>query len=243
MPKDDGVMQNFVDSFCQCFSPAVPVHFHTGRTQQQPQHGTNTAASTAAAAATELQRRTRSLSLKDKAWDPLFEEQAPHHRRGVSLEHAQAAARAKLASQVELKTAITKRKRARSKDDIFRNKKTAPPEHPFSRFLSNHPVVMRSLCFATPIRGSEDEEYDDAASVVSDSNTLNTAEDTITSTLYYERTKLAGLEQKSPPMPLFHSQSVNDVAQLNTARSRSSQTPPPPVAHVSSDDSSSTAAL
>jgi hypothetical protein len=43
-------------------------------------------------------------------------------------------------------------------------------------------------------------------------------------------------------MPLFHSQSVNDVAQLNTARSRSSQTPPPPVAHVSSDDSSSTAA-
>jgi hypothetical protein len=207
-----------------------------------------TTSNTTAAATNDLQRRTRSLSLKDKAWDPLFEEQAPHHRRGVSLEHAQAVARAKLESQAELRhgntTTTIKRKRPRSKDDIFRNKKTTtPPENPFSRFLSNHPVVMRSLCFATPIRDSADEEYaDDAASVVSDSNTLNTAEDTITSTLYYERTKLAGLEQKSPPMPLFHSQSVNDVAQLNTARSRSSQTPPPPVAHVSSDDSSSTAA-
>lgn len=211
-------MQNFVDSFCQCFG--------------------TTAAPTSANRMREMKRHTRSLSLKEKtAWEQATSgEQAQRNRRGVSLENAQATASAK-------GTTKRKRTRSRSKDDIFRNKKaSAQDENPFSRFLSNHPVVMRSLCFATPIRDSDDEQ-DDAASVVSESNTLNTAEDTITSTVYYERTKLAGLEQKSPPMPLFHSQSVNDVAQLNTARSRSSQTPPPPVMHVSSDDSSSTKAL
>jgi hypothetical protein len=103
-----------------------------------------------------------------------------------------------------------------------------------SRFLSNHPVFASSLCFATPVTDSADEaEYDDdvddynsnelldgdngngnnadeMTSVVSGDNTLNTAEDTITSTLYYETTTLAGLKQTSPPMPLFNSFCVDE---------------------------------
>lgn len=214
--NNESVMQNFVDSFCQCFGTTAAPGGNRMR---------------------EMKRHTRSLSLKEKAArDPMFFDGQAHHRRGVSLEQAP------MLSKTKSTTTKKKRARSRSKDDIFRNKKASQDETPFSRFLSNHPVVMRSLCFATPIRDSEDE-LEEAASVVSESNTLNTAEDTITSTVYYERTKLAGLEQKTPPMPLFHSQSVKDVAQLNTARSRSSQTPPPPVMHVSSDDSSSTKAL
>jgi hypothetical protein len=103
-----------------------------------------------------------------------------------------------------------------------------------SRFLSNHPAIASSLCFATPVTDSADEadyedvdDYDDSnglldgdvangnnademTSVVSGDNTLNTAEDTITSTLYYETTTLAGLKQTSPPMPLFNSFCVDE---------------------------------
>ena len=219
-------MQNLVDSFCQCFGTAP----HQGG-MEAFQHPMSSATS-------EMKRRTRSLSLKDKAWDPLFEERQPRH--GVTLEQAQAVAKAKLQAATAQKRAVsTKRKRTRSKDDIFRSKKAAPKKegNAFSRFLSNHPVIAHSLCFATPIRESNDDV--DNVSVVSDSNTLNTAEDTITSTLYYERTKLAGLEQKSPPMPLFNSQSVDrDIHKIVRDRTRSSfQELPPGVANISTDSS------
>lgn len=178
------------------------------------------------------------MSLKDKAWDPLFEERQP--RQGVTLEHAQAVAKAKLqAATAQKRSSSTKRKRTRSKDDIFRTKKAMPKkENAFSRFLSNHPVIAHSLCFATPIRESTDDV--DNVSVVSESNTLNTAEDTITSTLYYEKTKLAGLEQRNPPMPLFNSQSVDrDIHKIVRERTRSSfQDLPPGVANISTDSSS-----
>jgi len=64
----------------------------------------------------------------------------------------------------------------------------------------------------------------DGNSVVS-GNTLNTAEDTITSTLYYETTKLAGLHQKSPPMPLFNNFQVepsDDINRIVASHSHSS---------------------
>jgi hypothetical protein len=98
-----------------------------------------------------------------------------------------------------------KRKRGRGccKDTIFRCKhpNNNNKSSPISTFLSNNPVFMRTLCFATPVRESVDAADDNT--VVSESGTLNTAEDTISSTIYYERTKLAGLSQKNPPMPLF----------------------------------------
>ena len=123
-------MQNLVDSFCQCFGTAP----HQGG-MEAFQHPMSSATS-------EMKRRTRSLSLKDKAWDPLFEERQPRH--GVTLEQAQAVAKAKLQAATAQKRAVsTKRKRTRSKDDIFRSKKAAPKKegNAFSRFLSNHPVI------------------------------------------------------------------------------------------------------
>jgi hypothetical protein len=53
---------------------------------------------------------------------------------------------------------------------------------------------------------------DGTSTVVSDTNSVNnsTAEDTMTSTVYYETTKLAGLFQKSPPMPLFKNHCVHE---------------------------------
>lgn len=96
-----------------------------------------------------------------------------------------------------------------------------------SHFLSSHPVIAQTLCFATPVTDSADEPDEiplETTSVVS-GNTMNTAEDTITSTLYYENTKLAGLIQKNPPMPLFNNFQVDerdDIHRIVATHSHSS---------------------
>jgi hypothetical protein len=258
------VMQNLVDSFCQCFSGAVPPTAAAAACDSQSldHDHPNTDSATAstkrlANGKPDLKRRSRSLGavLNDTNWEALFSTEGacpprrnrssttsnatskspqPESSGGLSLEQAQAVAMAKWAalSKPPRKSSLspsssnsTKRKRTRSRDDIFRSKREPPPHatNVLSRFLSNHPALMNSLCFATPIRG--DSDMGDAASVVSDSNTLNTAEDTITSTLYYETTKLAGLKQKNPPMPLFNSHAVeakDDIHTIVVTRSHSS---------------------
>lgn len=108
----------------------------------------------------------------------------------------------------------SKRKRSRkTKEDIFRSKdgSNKPPANgryqsttgptPFTRLI--HPSL--AMCFATPVRGTEEEaEEADMRSVDnSDANTLNTCEDTVTSTVYYE-SKLAHMKETRPPMPLFN---------------------------------------
>ena len=168
-----------------------------------------------------------------------------------------------------------KRKRSTSRDDIFRKKNAdgfntsggpsasssshnnsnsnqrsspfATQANPFSRFLSNHPVIMNSLCFATPIQDPEDsaaESRNDVNNHNADSpkrphNPKTTAEptpdghsvvsaaedDTVTSTLYYETTKLAGLQQTNPPMPLFNHFAVeaqDDIHKIVASHSHSS---------------------
>ena len=234
--QNPSVMQNLVDSLCQCFGTAPQqndlksFHSHDQRTGES---GKSTPATP------DMKRRTRSLALQDKQWDALFSSECPAQnrnrassmqppRRGQSLELAQAVAKAKLAASQKASrkgSPACKRKRTSSRDDIFRSKREPPPNttNAFSRFLTSNPVIMNSLCFATPVRG--DSFYLDAASVVSDSNTLNTAEDTITSTLYYETTKLAGLKQKNPPMPLFNSYAVeaeDDIHKIVNSRSHNS---------------------
>jgi hypothetical protein len=225
-------MQNLVDSLCQCFGTAPqPNDLKTFHSSDNKRTG-GSAQSTPTTP--DMKRRTRSLALQDKQWDALFSTEGTYRHRSSSLqpprqggvEHAQVVARAKqAASQKARKVSPNggKRKRAGSRDDIFRSKREpAPASNAFSRFLTNHPVIINSLCFATPVRDSY--EFD-AASVVSDSNTLNTAEDTITSTLYYETTKLAGLKQKNPPMPLFNSHAVeakDEIHRIVTSRSHSS---------------------
>jgi hypothetical protein len=75
------------------------------------------------------------------------------------------------------------------------------PQADFSRLLN----PSLALCFATPIRGTEEEQDDqDLRSLDnSDTATLNTnGEDTITSTLYFD-SKYAHIQESRPPMPLF----------------------------------------
>jgi hypothetical protein len=179
-------------------------------------------------------KRTRSLGLQDKQWDALFSSPVPNKNSKSkegrkdstnrekeiksNLEQAHIVASAKLHAnmqQQQQRGRSHKRKRSGSgsRDDIFRTKK---PEkvvpinlnNPLSRFLSSHPVIAHSLCFATPVRDSADTDHvsPSVSTVISEANSNNnnsTAEDTMTSTVYYETTKLAGLFQRSPPMPLF----------------------------------------
>eukprot|EP00542_Grammatophora_oceanica_P013893 CAMPEP_0194029130 /NCGR_PEP_ID=MMETSP0009_2-20130614/2963_1 /TAXON_ID=210454 /ORGANISM="Grammatophora oceanica, Strain CCMP 410" /LENGTH=374 /DNA_ID=CAMNT_0038668727 /DNA_START=559 /DNA_END=1683 /DNA_ORIENTATION=+ len=77
-----------------------------------------------------------------------------------------------------------------------------------SRFLSSNPNVANALCFATPIRESQDAVDDNDLMASNDddehtAHTLNTnGEDTISSTIYFDR-KLAHMTESRPPMPLF----------------------------------------
>ena len=75
------------------------------------------------------------------------------------------------------------------------------PKPDFSRLLN----PSLALCFATPIRGTEEEqeELDLKSLDHSDTATLNTnGDDTITSTLYFD-SKYAHIQESTPPMPLF----------------------------------------
>jgi hypothetical protein len=142
------------------------------------------------------------------------------------MEHAQTVAQAKLHANMQTSH---KRKRSTSKDDIFRSKKIPIMDakrlpspsggpcqpgsvNPISRFLTNHPALANSLCFATPVRDSKEEE-EEPATVPFDNHSVMSeggCDETITSTLYYETTKLASLQpERNPPMPLFTDYSVD----------------------------------
>lgn len=140
---------------------------------------------------------------------------------------AQAVAQAKLAANPPRYR--SKRKRpAQTREEIFRNKNgtsrsssssclngdsgatagssrnsntSSTPKTDFARLLN----PSLALCFATPIRGTEEEqEEQDLKSLDhSDTATLNTnGDDTITSTLYFD-SKYAHIQESTPPMPLF----------------------------------------
>ena len=244
-------MQSILDNLCRCFgtTPTMPSSGASPGTSAAPGYeactsGTEGSPSSQSASTPDMKRRTRSLALQDKQWDNLFSQQ-PKLRQNVKafavspgsedMEHAVALANAKLSAA----RPRTKRKRSRnSREDIFRSKKAASvrgtpnqPQHPINRFLSNYPVVANSLCFATPVRDSrEDNEPNEVdlpdQSVISDTNTHQTADDTVSSTVYYENTKLAGLQQKTPPMPLFDSFQVSDGTEIHrivATKSHSSQ--------------------
>jgi hypothetical protein len=140
---------------------------------------------------------------------------------GTENETARALAQAKLAANPPRYR--TKRKRsAQAREEIFRSKEdrnrsgnrgsasggrngykssASAPQTDFSRLLN----PSLALCFATPVRGTEEEpDEQDLRSVDnSDTATLNTnGEDTITSTLYFD-SKYAHIQESRPPMPLF----------------------------------------
>lgn len=142
----------------------------------------------------------------------------------ANLEHARAVAQAKIAARDgppqsggEASRPREKRKTpATRRDEIFRSRRLDPPTtnrssrtpaveplgNSFSRFLSNHHGVASALCFATPVRDDDDDDDAVPLNEPDDDSTLNTCEDTITSTLYFDA-KYSHLVEKRPPMPLF----------------------------------------
>lgn len=233
-------MQNLVDSFCQCFGTAVPQHGTSAAStpleslhlhNESPHANRSTGLSTNSNK--ENGRRSRSLTpnvdLFSKKVQPakVQSDLSSGHRRNRSMDQTPTSTKSSFVGGIDHKSTSRnyKRKRSCSKVDIFRSKQnpSTTNSNPFSRFISNNPVIINALCFANPVRDSVD--LCDAGSVVSESNTLNTAEDTITSTLYYEKTKLAGLKQKNPPVPLFNCFAVDaddDIRQIVKTHSHSS---------------------
>lgn len=188
-------MQSIMENLCRCFG-STPVSADIHEALSDPSQRRPTSAATASTP--DMKKRMRSLKLQNTEWDALFNDSC---------------------NRSSNRSPPSDRKRKRP-SDIFRSKKSPSKQvNPLSRFLSNHPALANSLCFATPVR----DENEDDNSVVSDTNTLNTAQDTVTSTLYYEQTKLAGLKQKNPPMPLFNHYQVNqDIRQIVKTGSHSS---------------------
>jgi hypothetical protein len=220
--------QTIFDSVCRCFghAPTAGLAGTASNTASQPAADNISQSS--------VKRRTNRLGLKDEQWDELFgneknlrkkddsksssgkaksqPQQQAHHQEGAAVNDlgtAQAVAQAKLAANPTRYR--SKRKRSvRSKEEIFRSK-DAPTNHnvgcasvpptSFSRLLN----PSLALCFATPVRGTEEEQEDNDVKSLdnSDTNTLNTCEDTITSTVYFEN-KYSHLVETRPPMPLFN---------------------------------------
>ena len=218
-------IQSVFDSVCRCFG-----HVVTQGEAGTPLHSSQSGADNASQAS--ARRRTGRLELKDKRWDDVFEKKKQGGKSnsggrrppsGTSrssaaggkpsstendLGVARAVAQAKLAANPP-KYRPKRKRSSKSKEEIFRSKDN-PSIHPqraqqesstFSRLLN--PSI--ALCFATPIRGTEEEQEEtDIRSVDnSDTATLNTCEDTITSTVYFEN-KYSHLVETRPPMPLFN---------------------------------------
>jgi hypothetical protein len=227
-------MQSLLDSLCRCFgTPGVHEPMDFEALSQDPIQNKGTPSTP------DMKRRASRLALQDKQWDALFSDPVQTKKQSNSrvvsetpaarsrgIEHAQTVAQAKLHANMQTSH---KRKRSTSKDDIFRSKKTPVmdakrlPSQPggpcqpgavnhISRFLSNHPALANSLCFATPVRDSNEEEEEPATVPFGDHSVMSDTgcDETVTSTLYYETTKLASLQpERSPPMPLFTDYSVD----------------------------------
>ena len=211
------VIDAVFDSLCRCFGSATPSK-KKDRSAESSHHSED------ATVSSDVKRRTQRLQLDDKEFDNLFQQQQQHQRQRphsqrlnvADLEQAHALARAKLAATSAVPRRAKRKSTATKRDEIFRSRKFDPKSNTsgstvtskshttFSRFLSNHKVVANALCFGTPIREVEDEVED-----CSDTNTLNTCEDTITSTLYFDN-KYSHIQEKRPPMPLFQSFRVEE---------------------------------
>lgn len=227
--------QNLFDSVCRCFGHASNspsngdattsnlVRSHSANSLEQGQRNIEESHSQVG------KRRTNRLGLQDEQWDELFEKKNKKRPPKVTspvndLNTAQALAQAKLAANPPRYSRSKRKRPEKARDEIFRSK-DLPPEPrsaqsiqtPFSRLL--HPSL--AMCFATPIRGTE-EEADETRSVDnSDAGTLNTCEDTITSTVYYE-SKLAHMTETRPPMPLFNQFKVGQKDEIRTVMTKDS---------------------
>jgi hypothetical protein len=192
------VVDMIFDSLCRCFGVS-----ETSQNSSRHSKGGDPIQS-------KSDGRVGGVLLNDKQFDVLFadggskKKYLPSKLTTNDIEQGHELAQAKQASSAYQK----KRKSpASQRDEIFRSRdferrdKGEQPTSSFSRIIGSHQgSLANALCFATPI--NEDDVSVDILKNESDCNTLNTAEDTITSTLFFER-KYAHIIEHRPPMPLF----------------------------------------
>lgn len=212
--------QTLFESVCRCFghAPASPNGPAQPSAASQPINDSGSGSS--------VKRRTNRLQLDDEEWDELFDSGVPQegaasglkkdtgNQQQIStsssehLDNANELAKAKLAANPSRYR--PKRKRSvKSRDDIFRSKEApvfqtgncGAQQTTFSRLMN--PSV--ALCFATPVREAQDEPDETTLKScdASDTGTLNTCEDTITSTVFFDN-KYSHIQETRPPMPLFN---------------------------------------
>jgi hypothetical protein len=189
------VVDMIFDSLCRCFGVS-----ETGQNSSKACDGLQS----------KSDGRVGGVLLNDKQFDVLFADGGSKKKRTPSrlatndLEHGHELAQAKQASsafQKKRKSPASRRDEIFRSRDFERREKGEQPSSSFSRIIGSHQgSLANALCFATPI--NEDDTSVDILKNESDCNTLNTAEDTITSTLFFER-KYAHIIEHRPPMPLF----------------------------------------
>lgn len=165
------------------------------------------------------QGRALGIELHDQEWDALFaddpgvnrtggrgekndSENNRHSRskkRGPNMEvgYADVLAKAKEAAKPSKHASPRKVDR---KNDIFRSRSVPNPS--FASRLLGHDGFAKALCFANPVHDCSNGGQGITKADSYGANTVNTAEDTLTSTVCFEA-KHSHLVETRPPMPLF----------------------------------------
>lgn len=189
-------LQTVFESMCRCFGHDEELDTRTANSNSS--QGIHESSSQISA-----KKRASRLELKDKQWDELFEKTSKSPSKQSSPSKRSIAS-----SNSNNASSQSSRQRKKGpdevRDEIFRMKakedKYSSSSQGFARLWNPY----MALCFANPVRGaSEDAATEKEDDLASEAATLNTNEDTITSTVYFEN-KYRHITETRPPMPLFH---------------------------------------
>ena len=148
-------------------------------------------------------------------WENGSQKQPVTASASAIMEEARSVAKAKQVANPSRYSSSSRRKRKSGnkkepKEDIFRDKHGPSLQHKKQPMTFTQMLIPSiALCFATPIRETQDNEPDETSTVrscgeeESETGTLNTYEDTVTSTVLFE-SKYSHIQESQPPMPLFN---------------------------------------
>ena len=162
------------------------------------------------------QGRPLGIELNDEEYDNLFIDIS--NRRGVNVENrtnGNTVSRRMRAPDMEVEYADVSAKlneaakpsrhasprKIDRKNDIFRSR--VAPSQSFASRLLGRESFARALCFANPVHDCRTGGQGITKTDTYGANTVNTAEDTLTSTVCFDA-KHSHLVEKRPPMPLFN---------------------------------------
>jgi len=150
-------------------------------------------------------KRASRLELKDKQWDELFEKTSKSPSRQSPTKRSISNSNTGSSSNNSSSQANKQRKKkpVEARDEIFRMKAKEDASNSASQGFARLWNPYMALCFATPVRGASEEVAVEETDLASETATLNTNEDTITSTVYFEN-KYSHITETRPPMPLFN---------------------------------------